>query len=107
MPRFRFNWDNLVSSLTGPLCAHLHLPGVNPTAELRSEYGARPREDFIEDVWPVLMKVWLSGHEEARNRISTSLRERNVGDATVSDDLQYLGTCRNTIGLRGRYTTWS
>lgn len=63
-------------------------------------YGARPREDFIEDVWPVLMKVWLSSDHDARGSIATSLRERNVGDTSVSDDLQYLGTCRNTIGLR-------
>ena len=100
MPRFRFNWDNLDSSLTTSLCVHLHLPGVNPTAELRSVYGARPREDFVEDVWPVLMQAWLPAAEEALKRISTSLRERNVGDTSVSDDLQYVRSCRNTIGLR-------
>jgi hypothetical protein len=100
MPRFRFNWDNLDPSLTTPLCEHLHLSGSNPGAELRSVYGARPREDFIEDVWPVLIKIWLPNDERARRSIATSLRERNVGNTAIEDDLLYLETCRNTIGLR-------
>jgi hypothetical protein len=100
MPRFRFNWDNIDPSIIKQLCDYLRLPGVDPSGELRAAYGARPREGFSEDVWSVLLKVWLPTDEAARGRIATSLRERNVGNTTIEDDLQYIESCRNTIGLR-------
>jgi hypothetical protein len=46
------------------------------------------------------VKVWLPTDESARARIATSLRDRNVGSTTIEDDLQYIESCRNTIGLR-------
>jgi hypothetical protein len=100
MPRFRFNWDNIDPSIVKQLCDYLRLPGVDPSGELRAAYGARPREGFIEDVWSVLLKVWLPSDEGARVRIATSLRERSVGNVSIEDDLQYIESCRNTIGLR-------
>jgi len=68
--------------------------------ELRRSYGARPRENFVGDTWPVLLSSWLSTDSASRKAIATSLRERGVGSTDVADDVQYLGTCRNTIGLR-------
>jgi hypothetical protein len=100
MPRFRFNWANVDSSLMTQLCAHLRLPGADPASELATAYGARPREDFIEDTWQVLLRAWLPSDLHSLKSIAASLRERNVGNISISDDLQYLGTCRNTIGLR-------
>ena len=100
MPRFRFNWDNLNPTLIKQICDHLRLSGSDPSTELRATYGARPREGFIEDAWSILIKVWLPSDEGARSRIATSLRERNVGNASIEDDLRYIESCRNTIGLR-------
>ena len=48
----------------------------------------------------MLLSLWLSSDSASRQAIVASLRERGVGTTDVADDAQYLGTCRNTIGLR-------
>jgi hypothetical protein len=100
MPRFRFSWSNIEPSLLAAVVRHLNLRGDNPAEELRVAYGARPRENFVEDSWPVLLNSWLSNDTNAREAIAASLRERGVGNREVTDDTGYLGSCRNTIGLR-------
>lgn len=100
MPRFRFSWSNIEPSLLQAIGSHTNLPGGSLAEELRKSYGARPRENFVEDTWPVLLSSWLSTDSASREAIAASLRERGVGSTDVADDAQYLGTCRNTIGLR-------
>ena len=100
MPRFRFSWSNIEPSLLDAIGSHTNRHGKNPAEELRRAYGARPRENFVEHTWPVLLSLWLSSDSASRQAIVASLRERGVGTTDVADDAQYLGTCRNTIGLR-------
>lgn len=100
MPRFRFNWSNISSRLLSSLCSHLRLSGDDSAAILRGAFGARPREDFVEQTWPVLLDHWLANDEGACASIAATLRERNVGNTAEPDDLAYLRSCRNTIGLR-------
>lgn len=100
MPRFRFSWSNIEPSLLQAIGSHTNMSGASLVEELRKNYGARPRENFVEDTWPVLLSSWLSTDSASREAIAASLRERGVGSADVADDAKYLGTCRNTIGLR-------
>lgn len=100
MPRFRFSWANIEPAVLQAITTHLNLPGENPAEELRRAYGARPRENFVEETWPVLLGSWLSTDQPSREAIAASLRERGVGSTDIADDSQYLGSCRNTIGLR-------
>lgn len=100
MPRFRFNWSNLDPRLLESICHHLRIIGDDLPGALRTMFGARPREDFVEQTWPVLLSEWLVGDDDASASIATTLRERNVGNTNESNDLDYLRSCRNTIGLR-------
>ena len=99
MPRFRFNWANLSEQLLGALGKELALTG-DPSNELRRIYGARPKEEFIADNWQILQRVWLNSDDVSRSSIAATLRERAVGQPEVTNDADYLATCRNTAGLR-------
>lgn len=99
MPRFRFNWSNVPPVLLEHLAKGQDLDGP-PSDGLRALYGARPREDFISDNWQHLLDHWLAHDPESAAEIAASLRDRQVGDTAIMDDLAYLRTCRNTSGLR-------
>ena len=101
MPRYRFSWTNLPEDLLVELTKALDLETQADAANaLREIYGARPQEEFIEDTWELLREVWLTDDEEARGEIAATLRERGLGDNSVSDEAEYLRSCRNTINLR-------
>jgi len=101
MQRYRFSWLNLPQSLLAELVDAMDLDGGDDVAEeLRSIYGARPQESFIEDTWELLREVWLVEDDESRSEIVATLRERSLGEMSLRDDLEYLRSCRNTINLR-------
>lgn len=101
MPRYRFSWSNLPNSLLSELAQALEVDTQGDAANaLRGIYGARPNEEFIEDAWELLREVWLLDDDEARAEIVATLRERSLGDVSVSDDMDYLRSCRNTVNLR-------
>lgn len=101
MPRYRFSWLNLPQSLLAELADAMDLDrGDDVADELRAIYGARPQESFIEDTWELLREVWMVEDHKSRSEIVATLRERGLGDMSLSDDLEYLRSCRNTINLR-------
>lgn len=101
MPRYRFSWSHLPDNLLSELAETLEVESHGDAASaLREIYGARPQEEFIEDTWELLREVWLTGDDESRGEIAATLRERGLGDNAISDEIEYLRSCRNTINLR-------
>lgn len=101
MPRYRFAWSNLPKSLLRDLAEVLEVKnGEDLTEILKEIYGSRPQESFIEDTWELLLETWLAEDDESREEIATTMRDRNLGDVQISDDMAYLRSCRNTINLR-------
>ncbi len=101
MPRYRFAWSNLHEDLLSELATALDFETHDDAANaLREIYGARPQEAFIEDTWELHREVWLPRDDEARAEITATLRERGLGDGSISDEVEYLRSCRNTINLR-------
>jgi len=101
MPRYRFAWSNLPKSLLRDLTKVLDVKSGEDVIEiLRETYGSRPQETFIEDTWELLLETWLTEDEESREEIASTMRDRNLGDIQISDDMEYLRSCRNTINLR-------
>ena len=99
MPRFRFQWANIPEILRTELARHLALPSAHP-ASFQTVFGMRPKTDFIQRGWNVLLDTWLFHDEPAALRIATALRARNIGDTSIDHELQYLQSCRNSAGLR-------
>lgn len=101
MPRYRFSWANLPEDLLSELAETLEVETHGDVANTLGEiYGARPQDEFIEDTWDLLREVWLPKDDEARAEIAATLRERGLGDSSISDEVEYLRSCRNTINLR-------
>ena len=98
MPHFRFQWDNVPLPVREALAHHLQIP--NDAPEFMRRFGKRPREAFIQDTWDVLQTHWLPYDPAATRRIASQLRVRGNGDEHISDDIAFLASCRNTIGLR-------
>lgn len=104
MPRYRFAWDNFPPALLKKLAQGLGLEGA-PADALRRAYGARPKPNFIQDAWPVLLESWLPTDHESRAILAEALRELGLGRSEISirrkqGQLDYLRTCRNAPTLR-------
>ena len=99
MPRFRFQWDNIDANLREILAKIFHLPGVD-AAHFVTRFGKRPNQEFIQAAWPLLLDHWLVLDKNAAHRIAEALQMRQVGDTSISDDMIYLRSCRNSAGLR-------
>jgi hypothetical protein len=99
MPRFRFQWDNIDANLREILAKAFQLPGV-AAAQFVTRFGKRPNQEFIQTAWPLLLDHWLTLDQNAAHRIAEAMQMRGVGDTTISDDLSYLRSCRNSAGLR-------
>ena len=99
MPRFRFQWANIPAALRSELARHLKLPSNNPDT-FQLVYGMRPKTEFVQRAWNVLLETWLFHDEPAALRIATALRARDIGDPSIDHELQYLQSCRNSAGLR-------
>ena len=99
MPRFRFQWANIPEVIRTELARHLALPSAQPSS-FQTVYGMRPKTEFIQHTWHVLIDAWLFHDEPAAFRIATALRVRTFGDTSIDHELQYLQSCRNSAGLR-------
>lgn len=104
MPRYRFRWEQLPSTLRRRLARDLDLDGDPPIA-LRKAYGARPGEDFVRDAWPILRDEWLAKDGTARRSVVAQLRDRKLGDPELpvnnrQAQLRYVASCRNSSTLR-------
>lgn len=104
MPRYRFRWELIPRRLARELVDQLRLPG-EPTATLQSEYGLRPRDQFVRDCWPVLRDSWLARDGGWRRFVVEELRARGLGRAdapagTKAQQMDYLRSCRNADSLR-------
>lgn len=101
MPRFRFQWSNIDSTVILSLIDSLKLTGTQDSSELlRKKYGAKPGDDFIKDAWPILLDNWLAKDSQFASAVANGARTNALGNTAINDDLEYLRSCRNTIGLR-------
>jgi hypothetical protein len=104
MARYRFNWQNLPAEVLDAIINALGLE-TDGVETLRKWYGARPKADFVAEVWPVLLRLWLPNDPEASRDVATACAAAKLGNfhlplATPEQQLAYLGTCRNAATLR-------
>jgi hypothetical protein len=99
MPRFRFQWQHIPLHLREILATSAQLPSAD-AEHFTKKFGKRPTLEFIRQEWPLLLDHWLVHDVAASARIALALRQHDLGDPTVADDIAYLHTCRNTQRLR-------
>jgi hypothetical protein len=99
MPRFRFQWQHIPLHLREILASSANLSGVDAEFFVK-KFGKRPTLEFIRQQWPMLLDHWLVHDVLAAARIALALRQHDLGDPSVADDIAYLHTCRNTQRLR-------
>lgn len=99
MPRFRFQWQHIPHTLREILALSAELPGTDADHFVK-KFGKRPTIEFIRQQWPILLDHWLVHDVSASARIALALRQHELGDPAVADDIAYLHTCRNTQRLR-------
>jgi hypothetical protein len=99
MPRFRFQWEHIPLQLREILAASAHLPGNEPEHFVK-KFGKRPTLEFVKQQWPLLLDHWLAYDVAASARIALALRQHELGDPAIADDIAYLHSCRNTQRLR-------
>ncbi len=105
MPRYRFSWSNVEPGLRRALCGAGEVGATATETQLRSLFGARPKEAFVSACWPVLREQWLASDGAARARVVEALRAAGLGDKSITWDsldeqLAYLRSCRNHHTLR-------
>lgn len=105
MTRERFAWPNLPGPVLVALARYFGLHRREAAIELRRRYGSRPTVDFVRDAWPALRDGWLARDRDHRSAVVRDLRTRRLGrweeePHSTSDEIDYLRSCRNTIGLR-------
>ena len=99
MPRYRFQWANIRPDLIQELASGLKLEG-DAIESLKERYGSRPKPEFIQDSWQILLEKWLPNDPLSANQIAAALKIRGLGDIEIEESTTYLKTCRNTSGLR-------
>lgn len=105
MPRYRFQWEHIPESLLTELAVAAGTTGDDPAGELRSAYGARPKEQFVHDLWPTLREVWLARDESARAGVIDALRRAGIGRSITArresvDAMEFLRSIRNAKSMR-------
>ncbi|MGB3287473.1 helicase-related protein [Mycolicibacter algericus] len=105
MPRYKFHWTNLPRPLLDALYTDLAFDADpdDPVEALYSWYGARPKENFVQDAWPTLLTHWVSHDTAARDAIVTALRRVRREDGNLTkhrDQMTYLHGLRNAKNLR-------
>jgi len=100
MRKSRSSWDNLQARLLRELSDAIDSQCSQPATTLTSKYGARPKEDFVRECWPILLESWLKTDIISLQNIASGLRKIGLGDKELSDDFQYLQSCRNAKRLR-------
>lgn len=99
MPLYRFQWANIRPDLIQELASGLTLEG-DAIDSLKERYGSRPKPEFIQYSWTILLESWLSNDSNAATQVTAALKTRDLGDVEIEDSITYLKTCRNTSGLR-------
>lgn len=100
VPRFKFQWANLPDELQLSLLPEDQRGSGNASDELKRAFGARPKEEFIRDQWPVLLENWLKKDAQSCELLASSLRSLGLGDTAIASDIDYLLGCKNTKNLR-------
>lgn len=101
MPRFRFQWSNIEVSILQSLIVDLRLTYDGDAVQsLRAQYGSKPKEEFVKDAWNTLLEKWLVNDLAYASEVADAARKSGLGDSSVTNDLGFLRSCRNTIGLR-------
>lgn len=103
MPKYRFRWSFLPSTLVHELWEELIEGGDDAVVALTQVYGARPKEDFIRDAWPILLERWLAHNAESRDKVIRALRELRREEAHITNrraQMEYLRSLRNGKNLR-------
>ena len=105
MPKYKFQWSTVPSRLLFELCQDLGVAsdGESPAAALQTLYGARPKDDFIRDAWPTLLRAWLQNTKESREWIVDALREVRRENGRLTNrkaQMAYLRGLRNAKNLR-------
>ena len=105
LPKYKFQWSKVPSKVLVALCQDLGLAPdeESPAAALRTAYGARPKDDFIGDAWPTLLRAWLHETKESREWIVDALREVRREDGRLTSrkvQMAYLRGLRNAKNLR-------
>ena len=54
MPKYKFQWSNLPEARLRALCKELGFHSEDPAGTLRTAYGARPTEAFVQGAWPLI-----------------------------------------------------
>jgi hypothetical protein len=86
VPRYKFKWSNLPSSLLKDLCRDLlGLPEDDGdwTGAMQTAYGARPTVEFIRDAWPTLLESWLRTDSDSRQRVVNALEQARGGKGLI------------------------
>lgn len=100
MPRFKFQWANLPDELQQSLLPEDQRGSGKASDGLKRAFGARPKEEFIRDQWPVLLENWLRKDAQSCELLASSLRSLGLGDTAIASDIDYLVGCKNTKNLR-------
>lgn len=95
-----FHWADVPASVLAALADQLHLDGDAAVQALGPVFGSPPRTSFVRAAWPVLRDVWLAGRPDVRADLVSALRSEGVGDASLTDDAEYLASCPNSHELR-------
>lgn len=99
MPRSHFSWSKQSKELLSCIARHLEIEGEAEQV-LADRFGIKPKEDFVREAWPALLSCWLSNDDVATTRIAKALRSHGLGQVEITDDYEYLGSCRNAMRLR-------
>lgn len=105
MPRYKFQWKNLPRNLLFALCDDLleSYDDTDPAGSLRYVYAARPKEDFIREAWPALLRDWISVANESRQRLVDEIRTQRRETGALrsrASQMKYLAGLRNAKRLR-------
>ena len=103
LPRYKFRWTKLPPALLKELSEQLVAGGEDPADALTQVYGARPKDDFVQEAWSILRERWLAHSRGSRNEVVLALRDQRREGGAISNrraQLEYLRSLRNTKGLR-------
>ena len=76
----------------------------DPASLLQSRYGARPKDQFVQNKWPLLRDLWLANDDAVRDNVVACLVAAGLGDGAPDPDaasqMAYLSGLRNAKTLR-------
>ena len=100
MPKYRFSWDAIPETVREELALAAGCQGPSPSEDLRRQYGARPKEEFVRDLWPTLREKWLARDDLAMSRVVESLRLEQLGKTEELNPIEFLRSIRNSKTMR-------